>query len=43
MKHDLSACILVPSSDCVSSQLRVSVLFIAVPTSVENGLQLLTQ
>jgi len=52
MKHELSACILIPTlagytvqlkkglkfmhSVCVSSQLLVSVLFIAVPTNTEN-------
>jgi len=37
MKYKLSACILIPRhSDCVSSKLLVSVLFIAVPTNTEN-------
>jgi len=43
MKHKLSASILIPTlaikcmhSVCVSSQLLVSVLFIAVPTNTEN-------
>jgi len=52
MKHDPSACILIPTlarytvqlkyglkcmhSDCVSSQVLVSVLFIAVTTDTEN-------